>query len=139
MAAFRYARRVTHDEFVARVRRHRPSELLPMIARAAIHSADRDRYLRDGHRVVTPWALGSAAKESILWGNEHRRSGVTATDIVEMCAAFASLDDPLSRDDGSTTSTVPSFFTRMTNEQFVFQMSYFEEIAPGSSPVRRGT
>lgn len=129
MAPYRYARRVSYDEFVARVRRHRPSQLLPAIARTAIQKAEQEAYLRDGYRVETPWALGAAARESILHGNEHRQSGVTDTDVLEICAAFASLDDPLARRDGSTASTLPSFLTRMTNEQFAFQMSPFEEIA----------
>lgn len=129
MAPYRYARRVSYDEFVARVRRHRPSELLPAIALTALAKADQEAYLRDGYRVETPWALAAAAKESILRGNEHRPAGVTDRDVLEICAAFAALDDPLARGDGSFATTVPSFFTRMTNEQFAFQMSPFEEIS----------
>lgn len=128
MAPYRYNRRVAYDEFRGRVRRHPPSELLTLIAQTAIRDADPEVYLQERFRVVTPWALGLAAKESIVWGNENRPSGVTDKDITEICAAFASLSDPIGRRDGSVESTPSSFFVRVGNEQFGFQMSPSEEI-----------
>ena len=80
------------------------------------------------YRVMTPWALAAVAKESVMSGNEHRRSGTTPRDILEMCAAFASLDDPLSH--GNTELGTPSsFFMRLASEQFPTQVSPFEDIA----------
>ncbi len=128
VAPYRYKRRVAYEEFRARVRRHRPSELLPLIAQVALLYADPKDYLKGRYRVVTPWALGLAAKESILWGNENRSSGVSDKDILEICAAFASLTDPVARHDGSAESKAASFFVRAGNEQFGFQISVSEEI-----------
>lgn len=125
---YRFSRRISYEEFRARVRRHRPSELLPLKARVAIHYGEPDTYLRDSHRLVAPWALGVAAKKSIVWGNESRASGVTDNDILEMCGAFAELRDPLELHEGTIQSTAAQFLIRMGNEQFGFQMSPSEEV-----------
>ncbi|HUP68582.1 MAG TPA: hypothetical protein VM142_02085 [Acidimicrobiales bacterium] len=116
---------ISYDEFVQRVRRHRPSELLPAIAAAAIEMRDRELWMRS--RVLVPWALGLAAKEAIVSGNEHRPGGVTRKDIVQICEAVAKIRDPLGT--SADTGSVASFMTRVSHEQFPFQMSPFEEIA----------
>lgn len=123
-----YAGQISYDEFVQRVRRHRPSDLLPAIAATAIAMSNPSDYMTTGQRLLTPWALGAAAKESIVSGNEHRHPGVTDHDILEICGAFAAQRDPLG-DRSSPLAPVSSFFMRMASEQFPFQISPFEEIA----------
>jgi hypothetical protein len=122
---FRYNRRVSYDEFEARVRRHRPSELVPAIgAVTARQEAEGISPLKD--RLTLPWGLAAAAKESLRAGTEDRRSGITARDIQEIAGAYNALADPLL--DGTKLGELHSFFTRLTWEQFPYQQSKFEEL-----------
>jgi len=123
-----YQRQISYREFVARVRRHRPSDLLPALARAAlqIDSLSSPSEIRDG---VFPWSLGVAAKESLTAGTEFRRPGVTQDDVREICAAYNAIRDPLVGAEQEFVSQPHSFFTRMSAEQFPFQISHFEEIS----------
>lgn len=123
----RIHRQIDYSEFVQRVRRHRPSDLLLALARVAIAMRDREQWMNGLGRVVTPWALGLAAKESIISGNQHREPGVSEADVLQICQAAANVRDPLGSD--SSLGDVASFFTRTSHEQFPFQMSPFEEIA----------
>lgn len=50
-------RAVRDGEYVARVRRHRPSALLPLIARASATYALESSWLESLYRKYTPWAL----------------------------------------------------------------------------------
>lgn len=78
-------------------------------------------------RIRLPWALAAAAKVSIVSGNEHRKSGVSERDILEICGAYSALDTPLKRRSGEVTDTVAAFLVRLSNEQFIYQQSEFEE------------
>lgn len=110
MPAYRYARRVSYDEFEARVRRHRPSELLPAIAQIAIGLEERGTPL-PGDRLLLPWGLMAAAKESVRAGNEHREPGVTLRDVQEICGAFNAVVDPLGeRERDPELGALHSFF-----------------------------
>jgi hypothetical protein len=122
---FRYNRRVTYDEFEARVRRHRPSELLPAIAAVTAQQAEANLRPTE-ERLVLPWALAAAAKESLRSGNENRPGGVSDRDIQEICGAFNALEVPLL--DGSRLGEIHAFFTRVSHEQFPYQLSRFEEV-----------
>jgi hypothetical protein len=115
-----------YSEFQQRVRRHRPSELLPLIARTSIAYHAPEVFLRD--RLILPWGLATAAKESIRAGNEHRPEGVTIDDIREICASFNSLRDPLLKKEPNS-EPLRSFFVRISFEQFSYQQSMFEEMA----------
>ena len=115
-----------YTEFQQRVRRHRPSDLLPLIARTSIATHRPDVFLKD--RLILPWGLAAAAKESIRAGNEHRPEGVTSDDIQEICASFNSLRDPLLKKEPNS-EPLRSFFVRISFEQFPYQQSIFEEMA----------
>ena len=121
----KYNRRVTYVEFEQRVRRHRPSELVPAIA--AITSGMSDEDFREmKQRLIFPWGLAAAARESLCRGNEHRQSGVTSRDIMEIAGAYNALSEPLL--DGTEVGKLHAFFTRISNEQFPYQQSAFEEL-----------
>lgn len=117
----------TYAAFVQRVRRHRPSELLPALATTAISLFDPEAWTAD--RVRFPWAIAAAAKASIVASNEHRRPGVTGTDVLRICALYNALETPLADDPGDNSESVGAFFVRTSYEQFRYQQSHFEEIS----------
>jgi hypothetical protein len=129
MPAYRYNRSVSYHEFEARVRRHRPSELLPAIARVAIALEERGVRPED-ERLLLPWALMAAVKESVRAGNEYRSGGVSLRDVQEICGAFNALADPLlDHEREPELGALHSFFVRVAYEQFPHQLSLFEELA----------
>ncbi|WP_326613361.1 hypothetical protein OG949_34160 [Streptomyces scopuliridis] len=116
MAALLYDRLVTDQEYVQRVRRQRPSALLPVIAAASArwHS---DTWLESPYRKYTPWALADIARVSIAYGNEHRGDGsCSEDDLLRMLAAYASLTDIMIRDNGNYDS-VSGWLLRVSGEQ----------------------
>lgn len=122
-----YRNLIHYEEFVQRVRRHRPSDLLPAIASTALQFSDPAAWTAE--RIRTPWALAGAAKASIVAGNEDRPAGVTERDIIEICAAYNALEDPLTCDADNLSGTVGAFMVRLSHEQFLPQQSLFEEIS----------
>ena len=116
----------TYSAFLQRVRRHRPSDLLPALASTALQFFDQDAWTAD--RVRFPWAIAAAAKASIVAGNEHRKPGVADQDVAEICAAYNALDTPLSHEPGDPSETVGALLVRTSHEQFPYQQSHFEEI-----------
>jgi hypothetical protein len=73
-----YDRLVTEDEYRQRVRRHRPSSLLPLIAAAAARYGSPQRpqsWLESPSLKYTPWALADAARVWMrqaagVWGEQ---------------------------------------------------------------------
>lgn len=84
---------LTYSDFLQRVRRHRPSELLPALATTAVQFFERDAWATDEVRL--PWAIAAAAKASVVAGNEFRSSGVSEKVVFEIRAAYNALDSPL--------------------------------------------
>ena len=117
----------TYSDFLQRVRRHRPSDLLIALADTSIRLFDQEVWIAD--RVRLPWAIAAAAKASILAGNEHRTPGVTDKDVIQICAAYNALDTPLAHDPNDASETVGAFLVRTSYEQFPYQQSHFEEIS----------
>ncbi|MEV2211167.1 hypothetical protein AB0H86_06665 [Streptomyces sp. NPDC050997] len=64
--------RVRDRDYVARVRRHRTSALLPLIAGASAAYSLGSSWLESSYRKYTPWALADAARVSLACGNEYR-------------------------------------------------------------------
>lgn len=118
---------IAYSDFLQRVRRYRPSDLLPALASTAAQFFDREAWTAD--RVRVPWAIAAAAKASIVVGNEYRKPGVTDRDIIRICSAYINLDTPLSRQSDEISGTLGAFFVRVGHEQFTYQQSYFEEIS----------
>jgi hypothetical protein len=116
--AYRYNRGVSYEEFEVRVRRHRTSDLLPAIARVAIELEERGVRPED-ERLLLPWGLMAAVKESVRAGNEHRSGGVSLRDVQEICGAFNALADPLlDHEREPELGALHSFFVRVAYEQF---------------------
>lgn len=73
-------RSVTFAEFRQVVRRFRPSALLPELARLSVllDNVSHDHPL---FRTSPPWAMALAARESILYSNEHRSDVLRDEDL----------------------------------------------------------
>lgn len=113
------------EEFIARVRRHRPSTLIPKIAKLASQSMNPADWLRPGRRgLATPWALGEISRVSIAYSNEHRQDATTR-DVLLCNDAYNALDDP---ELGDPSAPVAGFFLR-TSEQLVYQERLLNELA----------
>jgi hypothetical protein len=111
---------VRWDDFVQRVRRHRPSELLAAIATTNISVAPDGMWEPSAGGPLFPWALAVAARESIRAGNEHRASGVTQRDLAHICGMYHNLYDPVVEDEDAVAALV-----RIAFEQFPFQEALF--------------
>jgi hypothetical protein len=94
---------ITYADFLQRVRRYRPSELLPALAATAVQFFERDTWAAD--RVRLPWAIAAAAKASIISGNEYRSLGVSDEDVYEICTAYNALDNPLTNNAGDVSGS----------------------------------
>lgn len=105
------------------VRAHRPSELLPAIA--TIASGMSDEGFDQIWSKLSPWALAAIARESILYGNEHRSAPVTEKALIQLLNLFnLSFDpDPVNEWDSGTA------LTSITAEQFPYQESIYSELA----------
>jgi len=109
---------VRWDDFVQRVRRHRPSDLVLAIAGTNVSIAPDGMWepARRGIGPFYPWALAVAARESIRAGNEYRSPGVTEHDLADICGMYAELHDPIVDDQDALALLV-----RIAYEQFPFQ------------------
>jgi hypothetical protein len=120
-------RATSYADFVQRVRRHRPSDLLIALAHTSVGLFEQEAWIAD--RVRLPWAIAAAAKASIVAGNEYRNSGVTDRDVIEICQVYNALDTPLAHKPAETSETLGAFLVRTSYEQFSYQQSHFEEIS----------
>lgn len=68
-------RSIRVGEFRQVIRQHAPTELLPAIAR--ISSGLREYEFDQEWRVYSPWATAAVARESLVYGTEHRGRPVT--------------------------------------------------------------
>ena len=127
MAAYLYDREVEDEEYIARVRRHRPSSLLPLVARAAAQCWVPQSWLGSPFKKLTPWNLADIARVSLVAGNEHRQSA-TSNDLLECCAAYSSLVDPqLSGQRATGEDVIAGFLLRKSAEQLAYNQSRFHD------------
>ena len=70
---------VSDYEYRQRVRRYKPSSLVPLIAAAAARYWQQQDWLNSPYRKYTPWALADAARVSLALGNETGRMPPTRT------------------------------------------------------------
>jgi hypothetical protein len=89
---------ISDHEYRQRVRRHRPSSLLPLIAASAARYWQRQDWLSSPYRKYVPWALADAARVSLACGTEFNRAEATERDLLEVLNAYSRLGDPLLRD-----------------------------------------
>jgi len=111
-------------------RAFRPSELLPAIA-AASAALGEPPYSKAVVNQMPPWGLAAAARESLLYGNEHRSKAVDDRALQALMRKFQ-----IAMDLSDTEARAADFFveltTRLTYEQFPYQ----ESIGCGSAGVR---
>lgn len=113
------------EEFIARVRRHKPSALLPLIAQFASTRMQSEDWMKEGQRGFgSPWALAEIARVSLAYGNEHRKHA-TFADLRACNDAYNQLDDPelVKGFNGSLTG----FFLRIC-EQLEYQLPLQNEM-----------
>ena len=85
---------VSDADYVARVRRHKPSSLIPIVAQVGAAVSEPGSWRRgDISTAVNPWALADVARVSLVSGNEHRQPA-TSSDLSECLAAYWRLDEP---------------------------------------------
>ncbi|MGC4985962.1 hypothetical protein ACLQ18_36015 [Streptomyces sp. DT193] len=132
MAAYLYDRLVTEDEYRQRVRRHRPSSLLPLIAAAAARFSTPERpqpWLKSPSMKYTPWTLVDAARLCLDYGTEYQRSEVTERDLLEILAAYSSLKEPTLYGTDEPTVRLRDFMMRPGGEQAAWQAPEFNSLA----------
>lgn len=132
MAAYLYDRLVTEDEYRQRIRRHRPSSLLPLIAAAAARYGTPKRpqpWLESPFLKYTPWALADAARVCLAYGTEHQRSEATERDLLEILAAYSSLKEPTLHGADEPTVRLRDFMMRLGGEQMAWQAPEFVSLA----------
>jgi len=117
----------TFREVAQRVRRYRPSELLPALtAVSASVSFPKDNVILEW-RAQAPWTMSALARECIVHGNEYREPRtVTSKDVDDLVKAFTASDDPQPLD---MLDQVLGIFTRISYEQFPYQESDQNEIS----------
>ncbi len=70
------------EDFVATVRRRRPTSLVPLVADCASSHVEPETWFRPGTRGFgTPWAMAEITRVSVGYGNEHRPAA-TIDDVV---------------------------------------------------------
>lgn len=125
MASFTGNRYIRDQEFVQRVRRHKPSSLLPLIAATSArwngNNWLRSHPLFPAHVPYRPWALAEAARTSLTKGDEHRLDA-TPDDLDTILNMHNALSDlytgPGTRQD---PDALWSFLLRITDEQRPFR------------------
>ncbi|MDO0916752.1 hypothetical protein QQM39_39860 [Streptomyces sp. DT2A-34] len=132
MAAYLYDRLVTEAEYRQRIRRHRPSSLLPLIAAAAARYGSPERpqsWLESPSLKYTPWALADAARVCLAYGTEHQRSEASERDLLEILAEYSSLKEPTLHGTDEPPVRLRDFMMRLGGEQMAWQAPEFVSLA----------
>jgi hypothetical protein len=108
-------------------RAYRPTELVPAIARVS-SALGEPPYADEVKRRWPPWGLAAIARESLLYGNEHRDKAVRDEGMVALLRKFFDADVPREPAPGDTGVLV-SLVTPILYEQFPWQESMYEELA----------
>lgn len=117
---------VPFGEFRQLVRRIRPSVLLPALA--ALTLAEFTGPYADWMRFTAPpWAVAAAARESILWGNEHRGDTIDPEYLRRLFNTYSNISEP-KPDPGDGVDAL-AMLTRLAYDQFPYSESIFEEVS----------
>jgi hypothetical protein len=79
-----YASRVRYSDFRQACRAHKPSELLPYLASFSARKNGLGKLQIDVMKSTPPWTVAAIARESLLWGNEHRDKPVTWAAVAKL-------------------------------------------------------
>jgi len=117
----------TFREVSQRVRRYRPSDLLPALTEvSASVSFPKDDVILEW-RDLAPWVMSTLARECIVHGNEHRNPHLVSTqDVTDLLIAFNASHDSVP---SGTLDQTSGIFNRIAYEQFPYQESDGEEIS----------
>src|SRR5712692_1362851 len=115
---------VSDYQYRQRVRRYKPSSLVPLIAAAAARYREQQDWLNSPYRKYTPWALADAARVSLAWGTEFNRLDATEQDLLQVLNAYSRFDNPFLRDNDWR-----AFMLRMAGEQMPWQAGDYEALA----------
>ncbi|WP_161243418.1 hypothetical protein [Streptomyces sp. SID2888] len=132
------SRAVRGRDYVARVRRHRPSALLPLIARASAAYSLESSWLESPYRKYTPWALADAARVSLACGNEYRKDA-SDTDLLRILDMYSQLEDPYLYDHDNDQDALARFLLRAAGEQMIYQEPVFQELARAAAMLTQTT
>lgn len=110
-----------------RVRRYRPSDLLPAVARVACDISDREADSFERWRGASPWGLALLARESVLRATTYRPARrVTDSDVLELLNLLNVAHDKGPQGERDRALGV---LARAAYEQFPYQESDAEELA----------
>jgi len=115
---------VSDYEYRQRIRRYKPSSLLPLIAAAGTRYQTQQEWLNSPYRVYTPWAMADAARVSLAYGTEFGRADATDQDLLRILDAYNRFDNPFLHDHDWR-----AFLLRMAGEQLTWQTSDYETLA----------
>jgi hypothetical protein len=115
---------VSDYEYRQRVRRYKPSSLVPIIAAAAARYWRQQDWLNSPYRKYTPWALADAARVSLAYGTEFNRRDATDQDLLQILNAYSRFDNPFLQD-----HDVRALMLRMAGEQLTWQAPDYETLA----------
>ncbi|MFE2473183.1 hypothetical protein [Streptomyces mirabilis] len=118
---------ISDGEYVARIRRHRPSALLPLIAQTSAHYSVGSWMNRQDTLRFNPWALADAARVSLAYGNEYRNDA-RAQDLERILGLYSQLDDRLMRDE-TDLEALERYLLRTSGEQLTLQESPYDNLA----------
>jgi hypothetical protein len=110
-----------------RVRRYRPSDFLPAVARVACAVSDREAGSFERWRGISPWGLALLARESVVRGTEHR-SPKTVSDF-DVLGLHDLLNASHDRGPADERDRTLGLLARAAYEQFPYQESDAEEVA----------
>lgn len=110
---------MVYSEFRQMVRRYRPSDLIPALAGYSAE-AFREGEWPDPTR-NPPWAIAAIARESILYGNDHRHTPVDKGTVRKLVRAFNNTYDKV--------NGTAAILTPLAYEQFPYQESPIEELS----------
>ncbi|MCX4508173.1 MULTISPECIES: hypothetical protein [Streptomyces] len=132
------SRAVRDRDYVARVRRHRPSALLPLIAQASAAYALESSCLESPGRKYLPWALADAARVSLACGNEYRKDASEA-DLLRILNMHSQLEEPYLYDHGNDGDALARFLLRAAGEQMIYQEPVGRELGRAAAMLTQTT
>ena len=109
---------VSDRQYTQRVRKHKPSSLLPKVADAACGYLTPEQWANSPYRIYTPWALADIARVALAYGTEFNRTDASDQDLKAILGAYDQLDDPFRRE-----KDLRSFLLRKAGEQLTWQSS----------------
>lgn len=117
---------ISFREFRQFVRQVRPSVLLPALALVTL-AEYTGPYAEWKKYTAPPWAVALAARESILWGNEHRGDTIDGDYLRRLFNAYNNIVEPALKTEDEVD--VLAILTRLVYDQFPYGESIFEEVS----------